>query len=130
MKKWKKPMVVVGDFISSESVSVCWGIKCERAYGPDHKENDITWHRQQFCGDITHQYIIEKDNNGKKTYYMTEVMTDDLGDLPCTVTNGAFDDGITDGEYVEWETSSSKAKTTWHHYGHVDLTDKSRPNHS
>lgn len=130
MLKWKKPIVAIDCFTSNEYVSVCWGIKCERAYGKDHKENDLTYHRQQFCGDITHQYIIEKKVDGRLTYYMTEVMTDNLGDLPCTITNGALDDGVQDGEYVEWKTSSQKAGTTWHHYGHVDLTDKSRPNHS
>lgn len=125
MKKWDTPKATMERFDANEYVAACWFVKCDQvgtdevcpqgAYGA----NDLK-HRAEYCGAADH-YQIKLDENGTPVS-MTEVQTDKLGDLPCTLTNPTNIADVKVGMYIYWTTNfvSAKGPRTWHHHGTVE----------
>lgn len=123
-KSWIQPMATVEKFVANEYVAACWTVVCDST----ETERAGVSHRKQYCGADGH-YQIELDANGTPIS-MTEIKTDNLGDLPCTLyTDGTYKtvrnvSDVKSGEYIYWTTS--KGDRTWHHHGPVNGTS----NHS
>ncbi len=129
---WVQPLATVQQFVANEYVAACWNVKCDvvgvKVGGGYPDEPSDTTHRAAFCGADGHYQIELNDNNVPVS--MTEIKTDKLGDLPCTL----YEDGsytkkkeiatVKSGDYIYWTTSSGKR--TWHHHGPVSGTS----NHS
>lgn len=84
------------------------------------------------CGDSTNQKITT-NAKGEPTA-MTEIGTEGLGHLPCTIyTNGNYTttrsvSSVSTGEYIYWTTSSGGK--VWHHQGRVEESFPGHPNRS
>lgn len=132
-KMWTQPMATVQKFIANEYIAACWGVKCvvtgthiNDEFGNETTPN--TSHRAQFCGDPTHYQIKLNANNVPES--MTEISTDGLGDLPCTLYENPAYTTVKDistvkaNDYLYWTTDSTKGgyKRVWHHHGPVSGT--------
>ena len=123
MRTWEQPLATVEKFIANEYVAACWGVKCD-VVGDDPVKADGVTHRAQFCGDPEHYQIHLNDSNIPDS--MTEIKTDNLGDLPCTLYTDESYSTVKDistvkaTDYIYWTTSSGNR--TWHHHGPVSGT--------
>lgn len=138
--KWEEPRIEVQEFVPNEYVAVCWGVACE--VGPANTyegsiHNSAQDHRGEYCGTTGHQWLTDSDNNGIPER-MSEINTDGLGTLECTIyTDGTYRQRgdiseVEVGDYIYWTTSagSGRDRRTWHHQGWVTATTPGHPNRS
>lgn len=139
-KMWVEPRVQVQEFIPNEYVAVCWGVACLTGTA-----NKVEWdfyrnplqagvtHDEAYCGQTSHQWLVDSDNNNVAET-MTEINTDGLGNLACTIYTDSSYKTVRDistvrsGNYIYWTTSSGNR--TWHHQGKVTDTVPGHPNRS
>ena len=139
-KRWATPRAVVEEFEPNEYVAVCWGVECSTGAA-----NTVEWdfyhnpvqagvtHDEAYCGQTSHQWLVDSDNNNVAES-MTEINTDGLGNLSCTIYTDATYTSVRDistvksGNYIYWTTSSGDR--TWHHQGRVSDTVPGHPNRS
>ena len=140
LEKWETPRVTIQEFEPNEYVAVCWGVSCntrvansvERNFYDNPVEFGVT-HNDAYCGQRTHQWLVDSDNNNKAES-MVEINTDGLGQLTCTVyTDGTYGvqrniSTVASGQYIYWTTTSGNR--TWHHQGKVTDTVPGHPNRS
>lgn len=139
MKKvYGHPQAVVEGFAPNEYVAACWGVACDWKAANKYEEDNgyydggnVSHAAGGHCGDSTNQAIT---TNGNIPTSMTEVGTDGLGDLRCTIyADASYKEGkdistVKTGEYIYWTTTSGKR--TWHHQGYVVGTYPGHPNRS
>lgn len=137
-KRWETPRTVVQGFEPNEYVAACWGVACftdqANAYEISHGnwDNGGISHRPEHCGSSTNQAIHTDSNNNPTS--MTEVGTDGLGNLPCTLYADPYYNNLLDisevdpGETIYWTTTAGNR--TWHHVGRVEETYAGHPNRS
>lgn len=139
-KRWVEPRVQVEEFMPNEYVAVCWGVACstgkantvEKGYYLNPVKAGVT-HDDAYCGQTSHQWLVDSDNNNVAES-MTEINTDGLGNLVCTVYTDSSYSTVRDistvqsGNYIYWTTSSGDR--TWHHQGLVSDTVPGHPNRS
>lgn len=138
--KWEEPRIEVQEFVPNEYVAVCWGVGCsvdQANYYEFLNDNSAQDHRTEYCGTIGHQWLTDRNNDGTPES-MSEINTDGLGTLACTIyTDSTYTTkrdirtvGVND--YIYWTTSSGsgKDKRTWHHQGQVTATTPGHPNRS
>lgn len=132
-------------FEADEYVAACWDVACAYGYkaGVGGKINDVfpqgsldithgMTDKGTGCGYAENQSIVV-DANGNVS--MTEVDTDRLGNLPCTITDKDWNPTtlnqkqLTGKSVVYWTTTAQDGRT-WHHMGYVNLGDASNSNHS
>lgn len=130
-------------FAADEYIAACtswtsWGVTCNRAGSRDYDEhggwnNNIThmkYDNGEGCGWSKNQVITVQENGAVS---MTEVDTQGLGSLVCTLTDRNYNpttysaDSLENGQTIYWTTSSGNR--TWHHYGTIDATSQTT-NHS
>ena len=139
-KRWVEPRVQVEEFMPNEYVAVCWGVQC--SIGPANEyeasiKNSAQDHRREYCGTIGHQWLTDENNDGTPER-MSEINTDGLGTLACTIyTDGSYINQrdistVEVGHYIYWTTSAGSGmdKRTWHHQGQVTATTPGHPNRS
>lgn len=137
-KKWEKPITVVQGFEPNEYVAACWGVACNWEQANEYEKTHGFWnngnisHALDHCGTSTNQ-AIHTDASGTPTG-MTEVGTDGLGNLPCTIYSDAEYttllpiSEVDPGDVIYWTTSSGNR--VWHHVGTVESTYAGNPNRS
>ena len=146
--RWEEPRIGVQQFMPNEYVAVFWGVACSTGAANEVEQGWIIggpwWdptnnyeagqtHSASLCGQTSHQWLVDSDNNNVAES-MTEINTDGLGDLACTIYTGADYSTIRDvstvhsGDYIYWTTSSGNR--TWHHQGQVSDTVPGHPNRS
>lgn len=139
-KRWETPKAMVEEFEANEYVAVCWGVACSTTYANQYEasiNNSAQDHRGEYCGTTGHQWLTDNDNNGRPER-MSEIGTDGLGTLACTIyTDGTYRhrgdiSTVAVGDYIYWTTSagSGKDRRTWHHQGWVTETTPGHPNRS
>lgn len=133
-EKWLTPKTVIEEFTPNEYIAACWGVGCltneANKYERDHK-NGIAWHRIGDCGNASHQYLKDENNDG-----IPEAMFEkkDYGDLECTIysdadyTNIISASMVRPGNKIYWKTTL--ALITYHHQGTVYSTVEGHPNAS
>ena len=139
-RKWEEPRILVQEFTPNEYVAVCWGVACEVGPANTYEEsirNAAQDHRAEYCGTTGHQWLTDRNNDGTPES-MSEINTDGLGTLACTIyTDGTYRQrgdistvGV--GDYIYWTTSagSGRDRRTWHHQGLVTETSPGHPNRS
>ena len=139
-KMWSTPRTVVQSFEPNEYVAVCWGVKCltgqanqtEYCFYSDPVKAGVT-HDDDYCGQTSHQWLVDSDNNNVAES-MTEINTNGLGNLSCTVYT---DDSYTTprdistvraDDYIYWTTTSGNR--TWHYQGRVSNPVPGHPSRS
>lgn len=141
MKKiWEEPKVLVQEFTPNEYVAVCWGVACEVSDANEYEAsigNAAQDHRGEYCGTTGHQWLTDWDGDGTPER-MSEIATDGLGTLSCTIyTDGTYrqQGNISEvevGDYIYWTTNAGSGwdRRTWHHQGWVTATTPGHPNRS
>lgn len=140
MKRWETPRTVVQGFEANEYVAVCWGVACATTEANQYESsihNSAQDHRGEYCGTTGHQWLTDSNNDGTPER-MSEIATDGLGTLSCTIyTDGTYSqrgniDEVGVGDYIYWTTSAGSGwdKRTWHHQGRVTETTPGHPNRS
>ncbi len=134
---WEMPKAELQRFNANEYISSCWGVSCSvdaaNAYERGIGASNAVSHTWDHCGTASNQVI--RDNADGSAYSMTEIGTDGLGNLACTVYSGASYgtpisiSAVSPGMTIYWTTSASDGRT-WHHQGTVHAADVDRPNHS
>lgn len=137
-KTWVAPKATLEEFTPNEYVSACWGVACNvddaNAYEKrinNYHEVDL-YHGADHCGTSGNQAIY-LDSNGRPDH-MTEIGTDRLGNLVCTIyTDDNYRNirtigSVRVGETIYWTTTSGNK--TWHHQGLVTATVLNHPNQS
>lgn len=138
--KWEEPRIEVQEFVPNEYVAVCWGVACEVGPANNYEEsihNSAQDHRSEYCGTTGHQWLTDWDNDGTPER-MSEINTDGLGTLACTIYMDATysQQGnisqVEVGDYIYWTTSAGSGwdRRTWHHQGWVTATTPGHPNRS
>ena len=135
-EKWMAPKTVIEEFTPNEYVAACWGVACswEKAnkYEKDHGfyDHGNVSHAADHCGFQEYQKI---DLNSKgDPVSMTEVGTDGLGNLHCTIYRNSYYNSILPisevkvNQTIYWTTTSGSR--TWHHQGIVVGTVPGNPN--
>lgn len=139
-RKWEEPRILVQKFIPNEYVAVCWGVACSTGDANEYEasiHNSKQDHRADYCGTIGHQWLTDGNNDGIPES-MSEIGTDGLGTLACTIyTDGTYRwqgdiSTVKVNDYIYWTTSagSGKDRRTWHHQGRVTETTPGHPNRS
>lgn len=140
MKKvYGHPQAVVEGFAPNEYVAACWGVACStdaaNQYEIDkgyYDGGNVSHATGGHCGDSTNQKITVNSDN--KPVKMTEVGTDGLGNLACTIyADTSYEQKkdistVQTGDYIYWTTTSGSR--TWHHQGTVVGTYPGHPNRS
>lgn len=141
MKKiWEEPRVLVQEFTPNEYVAVCWGVACSVNDANNYEasiHNSAQDHRTEYCGTTGHQWLTDSNNDGTPER-MSEINTDGLGTLACTIyTDGTYRtqgdiSTVRVGQYIYWTTSAGSGwdRRTWHHQGWVTETTPGHPNRS
>lgn len=141
---YETPMACAEEFMPNEYVAVCWGVACSTgaANSVEKKWMLNKWesnyangqtHDSKYCGQTSHQWIVDSDNDGTAES-MTEINTNGLGSLPCTIyTDATYQTAgdistVKSGQYIYWTTSSGNR--IWHHQGWVSDTVPGHPNRS
>lgn len=138
--RWEEPRIEVQKFMPNEYVAVCWGVACSTGAANEYEasiHNSAQDHRSEYCGTTGHQWLTDKNNDGTPES-MSEIGTDGLGTLACTIyTDGTYrwKGDIRDvevGDYIYWTTSSGDRwnRRVWHHQGLVTETTPGHPNRS
>lgn len=138
--EWKNPSIQVQEFEPNEYVAVCWGVACETGPANTYESlihNSAQDHRSEYCGTIGHQWITDSNNDGTPER-MSEINTDGLGTLACTIyTDGTYSrqgniSEVEVGDYIYWTTSAGSGwnRRIWHHQGWVTETTPGHPNRS
>lgn len=139
-KRWVEPRVQVEEFMPNEYVAVCWGVQCSIGPANDYEAsifNSAQDHRSEYCGTRGHQWLTDENNDGTPER-MSEINTDGLGTLACTIyTDESYKyrrdiSTVKVDDYIYWTTSagSGKDRRTWHHQGTVTATTPGHPNRS
>lgn len=141
-KQYITPVMTEELFQANEYVAACWTIACARATDgnsvePSVKGQEVThgkYGKNSGCGFAENQVI---SSNGDGTVKMTEVLTRQNGDLPCTITDSSWNQitlkekDVKIGETVYWTTSATDGTgRVWHHYGQVQSAGSGNANHS
>lgn len=135
--RWEEPRIEVQQFMPNEYVAVCWGVACSTGAANEYEasiHNSAQDHRSEYCGTKGHQWLTDGNNDGTPES-MSEIGTDGLGTLACTIyTDGTYGTkgNIRDvkvGDYIYWTTSSGDRRV-WHHQGLVTETTPGHPNRS
>ena len=137
-KEWIMPQASVDQFSTNEYLSTCWEVACkvDRANSFDRGKNGIS-HDLEHCGNPANQVLQDVDGDGFIDK-MTEVGTDGLGNLKCTVfTSDSYRrernmETIEPGDYIYWTTQagSGRKKRVWHHQGYAQTISATNPNRS
>ena len=138
--RWEEPRIEVQQFMPNEYVAVCWGVACSVGDANAYEasiHNSAQDHRTEYCGTTGHQWLTDRNNDGTPES-MSEIGTDGLGTLACTIyTDGTYrrQGDIRDvevGDYIYWTTSSGDRwnRRVWHHQGLVTETTPGHPNRS
>ncbi len=134
--RWEEPRIEVQQFMPNEYVAVCWGVACSTGAANKYEasiHNSAQDHRAEYCGTTGHQWLTDGNNDGTPES-MSEIGTDGLGTLACTIyTDGTYrwKGNIRDvkvDDYIYWTTSSGDR--VWHHQGWVTETTPGHPNRS
>lgn len=140
MREYVTPRMTGETFAANEYIAACWGVACitneANQWEIDHNNyhgGDIS-HQDDHCGLKTNQAI--RTDSFNTPISMTEVGTDGLGSLPCTLydspTYARYDQidisTVSPGDKIYWTTSSGSR--TWHHVGIVEETYPGHPNRS
>ena len=139
-KMWEEPSIQVQEFMPNEYVAVCWGVACETGSANKYEariHNSAQDHRSEFCGTTGHQWLTDRNNDGTPES-MSEINTDGLGTLACTIyTDGTYKyrgdiSTVEVDDYIYWTTSAGSGpnRRTWHHQGWVTETTPGHPNRS
>lgn len=139
-KRWVEPRVQVEEFMPNEYVAVCWGVQCSIGRANKYEasiSNSAQDHRSEYCGTTGHQWLTDENNDGTPER-MSEINTDGLGTLACTIyIDGSYRtprdiSTVEVDDYIYWTTSagSGRDKRTWHHQGQVTATTPGHPNRS
>ena len=137
---YETPMACSEEFMPNEYVAVCWGVACEVGPANNYEasiHNSAQDHRSEYCGTPGHQWLTDSDNNNVAES-MSEINTDGLGTLACTIyTDGTYKQRgdiseVEVGDYIYWTTSAGFGydRRTWHHQGRVTATIPGHPNRS
>lgn len=139
-RKYVRPKASMEEFLANEYVAVCagaWQVACQHELANDYEkangyyDNGNVSHSADHCGRGTNQVVYAEDNRAKK---MTEIGTDGLGTLNCTIyTDATYTQvrpigDVNNGDYIYWTTSAGSR--VWHHQGRVSGTYHGSPNHS
>ena len=139
-KTYETPVACAEEFMPNEYVAVCWGVACKVGPANDYEasiHNSAQDHRTEYCGTTGHQWLTDSNNDGTPER-MSEIDTDGLGTLACTIyTDGSYSkrgniSEVEVGDYIYWTTSSGTGwnRRTWHHQGWVTATTPGHPNRS
>lgn len=138
--RWEEPKIEVQQFMPNEYVAVCWGVACSVGDANAYEatiHNSAQDHRSEYCGTTGHQWLTDRNNDGTPES-MSEIGTDGLGTLACTI----YEDGsyrnqrdistVDVGDYIYWTTSAGYGpnRRVWHHQGMVTATTPGHPNRS
>ena len=135
-KMWEEPSIQVQEFMPNEYVAVCWGVACSVGSANEYEasiHNSAQDHRSEYCGTTGHQWLTDSNNDGTPER-MSEIGTDGLGTLACTIyTDDTYREvrnirEVDVDDYIYWTTSSGSR--TWHHQGKVTATTPGHPNRS
>ncbi len=143
-EKWMAPRTVIEEFTPNEYVAVCWGVGCSVTEANIYEQTNYayghtTWaslgctHDAAHCGFQSNQVIHDYNDDGIGDE-MTEIGTDGLGTLKCTIYSDAnyrhtlSVSSVKPGMNIYWTTSSGSR--TWHHVGKVYATNPAKPNAS
>ena len=142
--KWETPRILVQQFEANEYVAACWGVGCSVNEANNYEKTHYfkfpqTWyeidcsHAEEHCGNSGNQVIYDDNNDGTPDR-MTEIGTDGLGKLSCTIytdinyTTERTVDSVKVGEKIYWTTSAGNK--VWHHVGIVEEKVPGHPNRS
>lgn len=135
---YEKPALICEEFVPNEYVAACWGVACDTKAANAYEQQIGTYstdhlnHGSEHCGYSGNQVIITNNNN--TPIRMTEIGTDGLGTLNCTIyMDGNYRtikpiSSVNIGETIYWTTSAGNK--TWHHQGIVQATQNNKPNMS
>lgn len=135
-RRWETPKAMVEEFEANEYVAVCWGVACSITDANRYEAsiyNSAQDHRSEYCGTTGHQWLTDSNNDGTPER-MSEIGTDGLGTLSCTIyTDDTYREvrnirEVDVDDYIYWTTSSGSR--TWHHQGKVTATTPGHPNRS
>lgn len=136
MREYVTPRMTGETFAANEYIAACWGVECNVDAANQYEwwlDNSAQDHREEYCGTIGHQWLVDADNNNVPES-MEEISTDGLGRLDCTIYTNSSYNTVRDiatvkvGNYIYWTTSSGNR--TWHHQGKVVATTPGHPNRS
>lgn len=139
-RRWETPKAIVEEFEANEYVAVCWGVACHIDKANEYERrihNSAQDHRSEYCGTTGHQWLTDRNNDGTPES-MSEIGTDGLGTLACTIyTDGTYRrrgniSEVEVGDYIYWTTSAGSGgdRRIWHHQGLVTETTPGHPNRS
>ncbi len=127
---YRKPVMESETFVPSAYCNVCYQVACDVWRGKPFHENygwdpyhphDMDYvHRKNHCGDPENQVITVNDAGVVTS--MTEVGTDGLNDLVCTIFSSH---NFTPGMPVKWTTTAGNR--TWTHHGVVQAVSERNP---
>lgn len=138
MKTWIKPITEVQDFVANEYVAACWGIECQVPQMSSNGNFGVGYHREETCGQKSHQSIRDKADG---TFEIAEVNHDMTNrDLIATIYpdgwNGKGYSSISldqveslNGKTIYWSTTLS-GLVTYRHQGTVEFVEGKSTNHS
>lgn len=135
-RRWETPKTIVDEFEANEYVAACWGVACYIDEANEYERsihNSVQDHRSEYCGTTGHQWLTDSNNDGTLES-MSEIGTDGLGTLSCTIyTDDTYREvrnirEVDVDDYIYWTTSSGSR--TWHHQGKVTATTPGHPNRS
>lgn len=133
-KEYVRPMMMGEKFLPNEYVAACWGVGCDIKVANEYdKYASGVSHANDHCGSSGNQVIYDDNNDGIPDR-MTEIGTDGLGNLNCTIyTDENYNttrsvSSVNSGETIYWTTSAGDR--TWHHVGTVFDTVPGHPNRS
>lgn len=127
-KAYVKPSLESETFVPSAYCNVCYQVACnvwknppkgEEGWDENHWGDKDYIHRLSHCGSLENQ-LIEVD--GGRVVSMTEVRTDGLGKLDCTILSSL---NFKPGMHVDWTTTAGGR--TWTHHGVVQAKSERNP---
>ena len=142
-REYVKPVMMGEAFVANEYVAACWGVGCavEEANSIETQMGNYNYpnlyHGADHCG-LSGNQVIYDDNDDGIADRMTEIGTDGLGTLNCTIYtdvkyNVTRDVGsVQTGDTIYWTTTAGTGsnKRIWHHVGTVYATVPGHPNRS
>lgn len=137
-KQWTSPRILVQEFEANEYVAACWDVACNTVeanihQGKTHFSGET--HNPIHCGNAANQVLKDINNDGSFDT-MTEVGTDNLGNLPCYVyTDLTYStpqnlSNLKSGDLIFWITQTKDGSRKWFHQGWVKDQDPNHPNRS
>ena len=142
-KEYVTPVMAGEKFVANEYVAACYKLACQVGEGKKDGSNGPYWNAKEYGG-VTHSKAGTPNTCADSS--ANRVITDE-GDAFESVgeyngeqgwINGALDNWIDvngnkicdAGDTIYWHTLSASGDRRWNHWGTLQLTDSSHPNHS